>query len=620
MDPDSDRSELLAYLSGDEPVYRVLITWAEGIGCQVKVPPVPWTRKSRFTDAKLLAILLRTPDGGSETVMIKVCARRDGLGEARRRATIQRNRPDFAQRFLVAQSDPGVPIEPDRYLLFSTVTVELAKTVTLRDVGHAHLPALCRTLTEILMTEWNGESLGRRFRPSSDSMTVAEYLQWELCDALCDEVARRRIEAWGVNAEDADWIALAEEGRSLPNPVRMANAGALVSDKKIICLMGDAHGDAHLDNVVVQRTESGGIEAGSMRLIDPAASIEPAPLSRDIATLALSIALQLFVEQQEANPGYRLTRGEARDLIHLLLHPRDRETTDLPPYISQSIRNVYETAYAALGGRTDLWRDQYLLSLQAQALKYLSYSSIDENQCWWFFRLAARAAEAFLNNRGCLRPSELPEPVGPGPHDGAATVPALPAKDQRPPDPVPHSDDPQEDAESTPPSRGASTTADSGDSADLPDAAPKDRLEDSGKDRAEDVGDLLPETLQPELERLIAGAGRLIRQLARLEDCRTPDQVVDGARAPRHLAETLQRWLAALPAIDLDERLPIDLRDQWAKARGDASASVQSVLRGLPADRCQAVRAWKCRNGLDNEAVALRGRLADLAVLLMGGV
>ncbi|GAB3159725.1 hypothetical protein GCM10027290_65020 [Micromonospora sonneratiae] len=204
----------------------------------------------------------------------------------------------------------------------------------------------------------------------------------------------------GLLDPQARWITIdgGDSAQPLPNPVAMVGDASLLEGIGLTYLVGLSHGDLHADNILARVSEDGTLRVHDARLIDLATFEAQASLSRNIATLVLSL-----VSEVVRTP---LRPGEDTKLIDLVLNPENKTVKpQVAPYVVEAVRDVYSAFRRVLPAYQDSWRPQYLLSVVAQALIHTSYNDAGADGQWWYLRLAARAAHRFLADRsGHQRP------------------------------------------------------------------------------------------------------------------------------------------------------------------------------------------------------------------------
>jgi hypothetical protein len=154
-------------------------------------------------------------------------------------------------------------------------------------------------------------------------------------------------------------------------------------------LEGSTHGDLHLDNVIIPWPDDSAPNIEHLRFIDLSAFNDSAPLTRDIATLILSCVSRSMRSGLDAD--------KHESLISLLTDHDGKSANCLPEPLVDTVMKISQAADFLPNHWKRKWHAQYLLSLQAQSLIYTSYDNVGEHSRRWFFRLAAHAAESFLD-------------------------------------------------------------------------------------------------------------------------------------------------------------------------------------------------------------------------------
>ncbi|MFG3248883.1 hypothetical protein [Streptomyces sp. NPDC048187] len=328
---------------------------------------------------------------------------------ARHRRAYDEAPPEFAKAHLTEPSEP-VRLGGGRFVTFQTVagddveSVEVL-TVLLNSVlsttaedatgvscTSTDFATLCGTVVSGVLESWNGSP-----RTARKKLTVAEVLRLHLHDQL---EPGGRLHALSTEHR-TDRIEIAGEGRSLVNPFALAR-GALFGDERVVrALVGRTHGDLHTDNVLVPvpartangRPRSPDTEAKAFHLIDLALYESEGPMTRDPAHLLLYILARrmdtLSASQQEA-------------LLDHVIAPDARLAGRLPNWLVEVIDSL-DGAFSGWlhgSGLQSEWRRQRLLSLAGCAMLFLGRKSTRPEDRPWFLRLAARAADRFVDTTG----------------------------------------------------------------------------------------------------------------------------------------------------------------------------------------------------------------------------
>ena len=374
----------------DAAVAAALRDWAAGMEATVQTPADSW-RQARHKGVVLgIVDLIQIHSRHAERLMVQVCPAALAHETGRHQLAWMID-SEFARQHLVRQPYPRYPVGDGRFLMFQEISGSLRHRRTLDELGPDYLAKACEHVARLLLIIWNRADKGQ----PKKTVTVAEYLGLEMRLA-------ERTDAWlraaGLLDGDSDWITTEEDpDLVLPDPVRMALAGSLIADRWIDYLDGYSHGDLRLDNVLVQvRTDQTPL-LESIRFIGLSAFMEHGPLTRDLAALVLSLAVRRARDAVEPR--------EAADLLRFTLAPTETFPSTVVPFVTESIWAAYQVHELIPASWHDVWRRQYLLSLQAQALRYTGLDTLSTRERWWCFRLAAHAAAAFLELCGYAEPT-----------------------------------------------------------------------------------------------------------------------------------------------------------------------------------------------------------------------
>ncbi|MFG1673073.1 hypothetical protein [Micromonospora sp. NPDC049282] len=337
---------------------------------------------------------------GSRKELVKVHpAGEDGPPESGRHAQARADAPGFASRHMVKRHYGGYPVGDGRHLSFQDLAHGGERVCSLDEIrpGAQFLDAY-RAIPIALTQDLNGgvETDG----PSTRSTTVRAYLRRELTvtKALADILpAAHRLGLDGVDLT-AERVTL--DGRSLPNPLRMADSGGRFGDHAFEYVHVLAHGDVHGGNVLFAVRRDGTVEPNTFILIDFAAYERDAPLTRDLLALELSSVLRWVAPRPgiETEPA-PLSPAAGEALLHYVVRPDEAPPTGAtapPADLAELVRFTYTAGleYAGAGNWRREWRIQYLLALIARALTATTYDNLSRAGRRWCFRLAAYAAQA----------------------------------------------------------------------------------------------------------------------------------------------------------------------------------------------------------------------------------
>ncbi|MEV7192257.1 AAA family ATPase [Streptomyces sp. NPDC093510] len=249
-----------------------------------------------------------------------------------------------------------------------------------------HLAGACGTIWSEMLFKWSGHNY------DSERSTLAELLKCELGESFEDQGwlrdwARRR----GLLAPT--FLDLPDEETPLPNPWRLFDVNMPAAQTDIDYLVGRTHGDLHGDNVLVP-VHGGIVEPDGFRLIDLATYDEKAPLSRDVATLLISLCSR---EIGESSADSRCT--------FLAYLERDKRDDQLDDGMTGKVRKVIDALREPAlrfvdekGWDPDLWNRQLKVSLLAQAMLHSAYKSGPAHARRWCSRLAGWLTRSLLGH------------------------------------------------------------------------------------------------------------------------------------------------------------------------------------------------------------------------------
>lgn len=399
--------EELSECLGDERSARALVEWAETMAVTVRPLRPKWAPSGKGYTGAVLAAVTITPGPG--IVVVKLCPADQRVEHAAhtraRRASELRG--DFARQHLTQQLYPPHPVGDGRLLTFqSPAGDDLRNVVTMAQLNDEDLRSTFRTVVTGLVADWN-----QGLEPKdTELVSVSEFLRRELDTSVAEGGSTR---AYGAGIEnlrpDTAWIEVGD--MVLPNPLTMTVGDAELPDPRIPVVHGLAHGDLHLHNALVP-LRRGTLRPDAFRLIDLSTFAEDAPLTRDVATLMLSVLA-------ERAPTGLIDEHELALLRHVV-DPRDAYAARIVPELALLVDDLHSAcADVASGGWQALWSDQLLLSVLATALRFTTYEDLGEARRWRFFRLAAHAGGELLSRHGVLPPSSAPA-VSPPSQAGAA--------------------------------------------------------------------------------------------------------------------------------------------------------------------------------------------------------
>ncbi|WP_416983887.1 hypothetical protein [Streptomyces sp. T028] len=371
-------------LFDDQVAASLRVHWAEQ-GVTVRAQAEPW-RRSGHSGARLGLVVLGHPHGPDERVVVKLLPAGQDTHEAGRHDQAVSEAPEFADAYLVRQAYPPHDLPDGRRVMYQKLPPATDEVMPLGAALNGELASPCGQLVTSLFETWNA---GR----SLVSTTVGEFVARELRAAL---QPGRSARAWAqailmADAEVGRWIREEDDpGVVLPNPVRITEPGHPIGALRFDSFVGRAHGDLHLENVLVE-CRDGRPVPGRHWLIDLAHYEEGVPLSRDVAALVLALVGRRVADLPD------VASDEAHALMGAVIDPGSTAGPGTGAGVVDAIRAVDEACRAALPGDREVWRAQYLWSVVAEALVRTSYEESGEQVRWWYSRLAAHAAGTALD-------------------------------------------------------------------------------------------------------------------------------------------------------------------------------------------------------------------------------
>ncbi|MFI7500966.1 hypothetical protein ACIBVL_21185 [Streptomyces sp. NPDC049687] len=409
-EPLDDQAAELMDLLDDEAAGRALVDWAlHGEHGGTVLPTAPrWRPSGESATGALLTAVTVTPGVGD--VVVKVCAA-DQRGESQAHARAERTGGDRIARQMFRPWRMG----DGRMLTFQAPAAGSLRDVdTLAALAVPDLADACAHIIQWLLTGWNPGLENIR----AHRRTASAVLRQEL-DALLSDAGSARAYGARVTGLDTTTCWIEADGLVLPNPLAMALGVPGIPDPEVSVLPGRAHGDLHLQNIMVPHRD-GRARLEEFRLIDLATYAEDAPLSRDVATLLLSALVPRVRERLPAEQ----ERALLRHLVDAnLMDPKaDNHLARIVPESARLVEAVRRTcAEIVPEGWRDGWTDQFLLSLQATALRFTTYDNLLPAGRWWFFRLAAHAGGELLRQHRLPVP-DSGTPVSPPGQDSRARM------------------------------------------------------------------------------------------------------------------------------------------------------------------------------------------------------
>ncbi|WP_089099260.1 AAA family ATPase [Streptomyces hyaluromycini] len=259
-----------------------------------------------------------------------------------------------------------------------------ADGIPLGTVELDQLADACETIWREMLFTWTGDRYDYR------QSTVAELLKCELGDSFgTDGWLRRWAQQRGLLAPA--FLKLPDEQTPLPNPWRLFTEDTPEAQREIDYLVGRTHGDLHGDNILVPERNKI-VDPARFRLIDLATYDPQAPLSRDLATLLISLC---WHQIGASSPDSRSTF-----LAYLEGDQRDKRLNDgMPGKVRKIIDALREPALQFvedMSWDSEQWFGQVKVSLLAQAMLHSAYETGPPDARRWCARLAGRLTRALL--------------------------------------------------------------------------------------------------------------------------------------------------------------------------------------------------------------------------------
>ncbi|MFV8184065.1 MULTISPECIES: tetratricopeptide repeat protein [unclassified Streptomyces] len=259
-----------------------------------------------------------------------------------------------------------------------------ADGIPLGAVELGQLADVCETIWREMLFNWTGD------RYDYKRSTVAELLMCEL-GASFETDGWLRDWALRHGLLTPAFLQLPGEDTPLPNPWRLFTEDTPATREEIDCLVGRTHGDLHGDNVLVPEHNKI-VEPARFRLIDLATYDPRAPLSRDLATLLISLC---WHQIGASAPDSQLTY-----LAYLEGDKRDESLDDgMPGNVRKIIDALREPALQFVdekSGDSEQWFTQVKVSLLAQAMLHSAYRTGPPDARRWCARLAGRLTRVLL--------------------------------------------------------------------------------------------------------------------------------------------------------------------------------------------------------------------------------
>ncbi|WP_405535635.1 tetratricopeptide repeat protein [Streptomyces sp. NBC_00075] len=379
--------EELTHEFGDAAVASAIIESLLDNGLKIRSGTIE-ERSRGFTGAQLAKAQVECATGQPQPrwCVIKFCpsAPLKHQRENRRHVAALREAPgEFGLQHLAGIAFPTVNCSQDAFVVgqFKADGIPLGK------VDPDQLADACKTIWRRMLLGWTGDDY------DSEPATVASLLTSELGDGF---KTGGWLHDWALKRDllTPDLLELPGESEPLPNPWRLLAKDTPATRRRIHCLVGRTHGDLHGDNVLVP-TYDGISDAAQFRLIDLATYDARAPLSRDLATLLISLCWREIAESSAGT--------QSKFLTYLVRDKRDKRDKRLdggmPGRVRKIIDALREPAFQFVvdkHGDPEQWHTQLKVSLLAQAMLHSAYDSGTPDARRWCARLAGRLTRVLL--------------------------------------------------------------------------------------------------------------------------------------------------------------------------------------------------------------------------------
>lgn len=344
------------------------------------------------TSARVAVVGLRGGGHDASKLILKICPpdRTTAREPRRHREALEKSPAEFTADHLVRQPIEPVQLLSHWWLLFQEIAGGSLRRVhpLFALVDNVKLPDIASRIVQALLNKWN---------PSRDlqRMSLPEFFAANLGTRL---EPNGPIVMWANEAKLplSEWLSLND--RVLPNPVVWAQT-VLAPDLQLNAVLGNAHGDLHLQNILVPMAP---LDPEHFRLIDLSGYSPAAPLARDPMHLLLSAVLPA------------LDAFSARQRAELLAMLAALPYEDQPPVLvlqghSRLARHVFEAGLSSVAGAglADDWSDQTAVALSATALLFATLPNLPEEHQRWFLGLAAAALGNYLERAGQTAPGDV---------------------------------------------------------------------------------------------------------------------------------------------------------------------------------------------------------------------
>lgn len=369
-------------------VHTELALWQERNECKLHLVRA---LTSGYTDA-FVGVVVAHDETGGRKIILKV-DQGSIADESQVHETALRTAPTtYAQDHLVTQVFAPLRLDNDWFVMFQGVAgggLTDYKPLSVYS-RRAELSQLLPNIASSVLHDWTPS-------PQVQEVSLRHFMELHVRKKLSEEgVVRDWIASlFGSEACHVPYFRFSDSMNpdvKILNPLHIWNDDK--SDEyKFHSLMGNSHGDLHLENILIEVTEVRNGNCG-YRLIDLATYKSDAPLSRDFTNLFIS-------EIERAIPELD---SEARSDLMRTLTIGAMDVTNAILAISNIWKDLQKIADTETinRGLHDDWHRQVSLSLAGAALQSASRQHRSTADRLWFLELASRLLHDVFSGFGAL--------------------------------------------------------------------------------------------------------------------------------------------------------------------------------------------------------------------------
>lgn len=527
-----------------------------------------WLRQNRYSmrldhwlsgggsNGKVAVVYLEECDGRRESrrLVLKLCPPgEDTEYEPGNNKMAWRDAPPKFSRYLLEPVGVIQVADTSWWLMLQRLAAGTVRDIcTLAQVPEPRLASTYAAIVKPLLSDWAEWA-------HVPYMRVSDFLSRQLDKRIGP---KGRVRAWASFRPElleapVPWIEIADE--KLPNPFALVKGSSFGDVELQNVYVGRAHGDLHPGNILVPVAPN--VRAGRFVLVDLARYSREAPLARDPAQLLLCLVAQHYLASSPPQRGA---------LIPLLVRPGVTVGNLVPPTASALVRNFWQLSRPlSERGLVDQWTEQGCLSVLACALMFLGRRDIKPADRWWFFLLAAYAAQAYVDLADATKPSgptvHVDPPNGEPQHE-ASYIP-------EPPSTPDEQNGPRDDTRA---GRAGLRVVDDQAAEAIDDRAAESRTKESV--RRVDFGQRRQLKEAARLIGLIgAYAARLVNEVTAIPRGLPPDVAYSRATSARQLAAALAGAIGELTGLGVEEQFALGAVIQYTQALGQAETALHTA-------------------------------------------